>query len=390
MSVIKVNKIEHTGTTAGGVEVDSSGHVQVDGVQMPTAGPLSNRNLVINGGMTVWQRGTASAAVTNAFLADRFVTIEATDGAITHEQSTDAPDGFAYSLKLSVTTADTSLAAGQYAQLDHRIEAQNCQHLKYGSSAAETITLSFWVKSSKTGTYCIRLGKIDSTGYAYVKEYTISSANTWEKKTITIEPDNSIKASAGAIANDNGEGLRITWPLAMGSTYSAATDGVWSSNLNDHATANAVNWLDGTSNNLYLTGVQLEVGEKATAFSHLSYHDELLKCKRYFVRKNAPGYQRGFNGLGMGTVYTTSTAFAYLNHDVEMRSAPTIDHKTIGDFQTVSGSGSGGAITDITISTSTEESTILNIASSAAFHTERMFILWSNTNGAYIDLNAEL
>ena len=97
MSVIKVNKIESTGTTAGGVEVDSSGHVTVDGVQMPTAGPLSSRNLVINGGMTVWQRGTASAAVTNAFLADRFVTIEATDGAITHEQSTDAPDGFAYS-----------------------------------------------------------------------------------------------------------------------------------------------------------------------------------------------------------------------------------------------------------------------------------------------------
>jgi hypothetical protein len=286
MSVIKVNKMESTGTTAGGVEVDSSGHVTVDGVQMPTAGALSSRNLVINGGMTVWQRGTASAAVTNAFLADRFVTIEATDGAITHEQSTDAPDGFAYSLKLSVTTADTSLAAGQYAQLDHRIEAQNCQHLKYGSSAAETITLSFWVKSSKTGTYCIRLGKIDSTGYAYVKEYTISSANTWEKKTITIEPDNSIKASAGAIANDNGEGLRITWPLAMGSTYSAATDGVWSSNLNDHATANAVNWLDGTSNNLYLTGVQLEVGEKATPFEHRSYGDELASCMRYFHTAN--------------------------------------------------------------------------------------------------------
>lgn len=286
MSVIKVNKIEHTGTTAGGVEVDSSGHVQVDGVQMPTAGTLSNRNLVINGGMAVWQRGTASAAVTNAFLADRFVTIEATDGAITHEQSTDAPDGFAYSLKLSVTTADTSLAATQYAQLDHKIEAQNCQGLKYGSSAAETITLSFWVKSSKTGTYCIRLGKIDSTGYAYVKEYEINSADTWEKKTITIEPDNSIKASAGAIANDNGEGLRITWPLAMGSTYSAATNGVWSSNLNDHTTSNAVNWLDNTSNNLYLTGVQLEVGEKATPFEHRSYGDELASCMRYFHTAN--------------------------------------------------------------------------------------------------------
>ena len=319
MSVIKVNKIEHTGTTAGGVEVDSSGHVQVDGVQMPTAGALSNRNLVINGGMTVWQRGTASAAVTNAFLADRFVTIEATDGAITHERSTDAPDGFAYSLKLSVTTADTSLGTNQYAQLDHRIEAQNCQHLKYGSSAAETITLSFWVKSSKTGTYCIRLGKIDSTGYAYVKEYTINSADTWEKKTITIEPNNSIKASAGAIANDNGEGLRITWPLAMGSTYSAATDGVWSSDLNDFMTANAVNWLDNTSNNLYLTGVQLEVGEKATPFEHRSYGDELQRCLRYFC-KSEWAFCNKLSGLGYrfippgpATVMRTAPTHSYFN-----------------------------------------------------------------------------
>jgi len=329
MSTIKVNSIKNTSTNDGGIAIDNSGHVQIDGQQLPTAGALSHRNLVINGGMTVWQRGTASAAVTNGFLADRFIAIESTDGAITHEQSTDAPDGFAYSLKLNVTTADTSLAAGQFTELDHRIEAQNLYHLKYGSNAAETVTLSFWVKSSKTGTYCIRFDKTDATRYNYVKEYTISSANTWEKKTITIEPDSNIKASGGAIANDNGIGLQIIWSLAMGSTYSGATDGVWSSNNDHFATSNQVNWMDSTSNNFYLTGVQLEVGAKSTEFEHRSYGDELAKCQRYYAQSYTYGTTAGTatsNGAVMSAAYA-QIAYASAGtatFPVTMRAAPSV------------------------------------------------------------------
>jgi len=335
MSIIKVNSIRNTSTNDGGIAIDNSGHVTVDGQQLPTAGALSHRNLVINGGMTVWQRGTASAAVTNGFLADRFIAIESTDGAITHEQSTDAPDGFAYSLKLNVTTADTSLAAGQFTELDHRIEAQNLYHLKYGSNAAETVTLSFWVKSSKTGTYCIRFDKTDATRYNYVKEYTISSANTWEKKTITIEPDSNIKASGGAIANDNGIGLQIIWSLAMGSTYSGATDGVWSSNNDHFATSNQVNWMDSTSNNFYLTGVQLEVGAKSTEFEHRSYGDELAKCQRYFFKWVS---SQAYSNMCIGFSTSTTNVETVYQLPQVMRASPSA--ATSGTFRFVGYEGS--------------------------------------------------
>lgn len=280
--------------------------------QIPST-PSGRRNLIINGGLTVWQRGTAAVAVTSAFLADRFKILESSDAAITHEQSTDAPDGFAYSLKLNVTTADTSLGSTQYSEIDYKVEAQDCQHLNYGSNAAKPVTLSFWVKSSKTGTYCIQFLKHDSTRYQYVKEYTIDAANTWEKKTITIEPDSTIKASAAAITNDNGEGVRITWGLVYGSTYSAATDGVWSSDTNDYATSNQVNWLDSTSNNFYLTGVQLEVGSVATEFEHRSYGEELALCKRYYQELNPD--ERIVGGQG------STRVFVY-HLPVEMRADP--------------------------------------------------------------------
>lgn len=298
--------------------------------------PTGRKNLIINGAMTVWQRGTASSAVTNAFLADRFKDIEGSDGAMTHEQSTDAPDGFAYSLELNVTTADTSLGTTQYAEIDYKVEAQDCQHFNYGSNAAQPVTLSFWVKSSKTGTYCVLFLKHDSTRYHYVKEYTIDAANTWERKTITIEPDSNIKASGGAIANDNGEGVRITWCLAMGSTYSAATDGVWSSDTNDYATSNQVNWLDSTSNNFYLTGVQLEVGSTATEFEHRSYGEELALCQRYFEVVST-GAAINFIRSGTGVAYSNAEVQTFVKFVTEKRATPTCTNTSGGQTITCTG-----------------------------------------------------
>jgi len=247
------------------------------------------RNLIINGAMQVAQRGVGPTAIgTGYYTVDRFKTQKNNDGAFTTEQSTDHPNGAGNSLKWAVTTADSSVAADQYLYMSHFIEAQNLQHLLYGTSSAKSLTLSFWVKSNKTGTYSVVIRKLDSTKYHLVHEYTIDSADTWEKKIITISPTagstSFITASAGAIANDNGRGLEIVFNLAWGSTYNGATNNVWSSNTNHYATSNQVNWMDSTSNNFYLTEVQLEVGENASDFEHRSFGEELSLCQRYYEK----------------------------------------------------------------------------------------------------------
>lgn len=279
------------------------------------------RNLIINGAMQVAQRGTSAVAAGAGTYPsiDRLKCYESTDGAFTLEQSTTVPtgQGFSNSAKFVVTTADTSLAAGQYAQATQVIEAQNLQNLSYGTSSAKTLTLSFWCRSSKTGTYCITIVKEDSTATHYVKEFSISSANTWEKKTITIEPDSNITASAGAIANDSGAGLYVYWNFAQGSTYTGATDDAWSTNTNHFATTNQVNWMDSTSNDFYLTGVQLEIGDSASDFEHRSFPDELIRCQRYFTKWD--------NGsVYYGTRYSTSNGFVFLDCPVRMRAYPTV------------------------------------------------------------------
>ena len=283
---------------------------------------LTGRNLIINGAMQVWQRATAATTATNDAYStvDRFKFFNSNDGAYTTEQSTTAPssEGFTYSLKAVVTTADTSIGATQYAAISQYIEAQNLQHLGYGTSSAKSLTLSFWVRSNKTGTYTIALEKSDSTLYRYVKEYSISTADTWEKKTITIEPDSQIKASAGAIDNDNGYGIRVFWNLIWGSTFNGATDGVWSSNSSDYATSNQVNWMDTLSNDFYLTGVQLEVGQTATPFEHRSYGEELARCQRYFF--NFPDAAYNIHAAP----YTASISIAHFEFPVTMRTLATM------------------------------------------------------------------
>jgi len=278
-----------------------------------------NKNFVINGDMQCWQRATAATAASNTYsTVDRWALSESTDGAYTSERSTDTPTGTGYSLKLQVTTADTSIAAAQYSYILHEIEAQNLQSLQYGTSSAKTLTLSFWVKSNKTGTYTIVIVKRDSTAYFIPVEYTISSANTWEKKEITITPTagstSLITASAGAIANDNGHGIQLGFGLAWGSNYHG-TSNTWSASTH-YGTSNQVNWMDSTSNNFYLSQVQLEIGDVATPFEHRSFGDELLRCQRYY-------YQASGANIAYATLYSDSHKMYSIFHPVKMRAIPT-------------------------------------------------------------------
>ena len=288
------------------------------------------RNLIINGDMSIAQRGTSFTGVTtSAYHLDRFSTYVSNDGALTVSQSTDAPNGFSNSYKLEVTTADTSIGSNQYAQVGHKIEAQNLQHLSYGTSSAKTVTLSFWVKSNKTGTYCICYSKDDTTRYDYVSEYIVNLANTWEKKVITIVPDSNIQASSGAITNDNGTGIFLKFILSAGSGRQG-TNNTWNSTVPADATSNQVNWLDSTSNDFYFTGVQLEVGTSASDFEFLPHDVNLQRCQRYCYAWGNYGAGNVDDNRKYSLRYYTSASFIAIDFPTQMRIEPTVTYSAGG------------------------------------------------------------
>ena len=315
---------------------------KIQGIDGQVTSNLGRRNLIINGAMQVWQRATAATtAVNNYQSVDRFRTNIGGAGVYTTERSTDSPFGSGFSLKAQVTTADTSIAGGDYAYLHQDIEGQNLQHLLYGNSSAKTITLSFWVKSNKTGTYTVVFRKLSNTSYHLVHEYTIDAANTWEKKVITISPTagstSFLTASAGAIVNSNVRGLQIGFNLTFGSTYNGATNNTWTTNTSHYATTNQVNWLDDTSNNFYLTEVQLELGDTATPFEHRLFGEELSLCQRYYIQyENSTGSGNQAFLPGMITGNRAYVPFGFPN---EMRVAPSASYGTAA-FRVISASSS--------------------------------------------------
>ena len=362
---------------------------------------LGRRNIIINGGMQVWQRATSATAVTNSSYGtvDRFRFWENTGGAYTAEQSTDVPSGqgFSYSTKLQVTTADTSLSAAEYAQFAQRIEAQNLQQLCYGTSEAKTVTVSFWVKSSKTGNYAFNMYKPASghTAYIYYKSFTINTANTWEKKTITVSPTagstSFITASGGGIDTSTSNAMEVYITLAMGSNYQGATDNSWSTNTSHYTTPSNVNWLDSTSNNFYITGVQLEVGDTATDFEHRSYDEEFNSCLRYYWRMNAES-AADFTNIGVGVVSSANTCFALVDLPRKMRTFPTISYSSLSDLRTTTVfGGGGGAPTNVVVGYGHTQKPTLYITdpSGQTFGQSRLFG-FNNTYTGWFGWDAEL
>jgi hypothetical protein len=259
---------------------------------------LSNRNLVINGAMQVAQRGTSTSSITTGFTfpcVDRIGFNVNNAGTWTVSQSTDVPSGqgFASSLKLQCTTADASLAAADYIQCKTRIEANTLQGLAYGTSSAKSTTLSFWVKSAKTGTYIMEWLNQDAGNKHIQKAFTVDSANTWEKKELTIPGD-----TAGSIDNNNEKGIELSWWLGAGSNFTSNTlQTSWGALAQTARAAGVVNLADSTSNDWYITGIQWEVGEQATPFEHRSYADELVRCQRYYM-----GYEGSSGNSGIFSV----------------------------------------------------------------------------------------
>ena len=322
----------NNGTTA--VTFDTSqnasfaGDISVQGGNYLSSQP-SFRNLIINGDMRINQRGNTTGVNGSGYFGpDRWNTEETGLGTYNVEQSTDVPtgQGFSHSLKISLATTDT-LDAGDFIRIAQRIEGQNLQQLKFGTSSAESLTMSFWVKSNLTGTYSLGMQVIASpTNQIIGSTYTIDSANTWEKKTITI-PGNTSKS----IVNDNTLGFRPYWWLVAGSNYTGTSNTSWADQVTSaFATGHTVDFNSSTSNYINITGVQLEVGSQATPFEHKPYDVELARCQRYF---QSFGGNNVAETVGQGTSFSTTNTYVLIHLLQTMRSVPSLGYSAVGDWR---------------------------------------------------------
>jgi len=329
MSEIKVNSIKGVGASSAAITVNNSDGTCTANI----TNNLSNRNLVINGAMQVAQRATSATGV-GIKTIDRFDTISSGSQAVTQSQDTDVPtgQGFSKSLKFDCTTANASPNSSDFFSIRYKIEAQDLQQIANGTSSAKKLTISFWVKSPKTGNHAFGIYKADNTQRQNTKTYSVSAANTWEKKTITYDGD----TSGGGIDNDNGAGVYLDWHLLSGSDYTAVDSTSWINYAaNNWAYGHAVNVFDNTANNFYITGVQLEVGSVATDFEHRSFAQELALCQRYFY--NHVTYVSVEQAIANMQAYNGSAAYGNIFFPVTMRANPSIDATSGSNYYVIYG-----------------------------------------------------
>jgi len=281
----------------------------------PTMSNMAGRNRIINGDMRIDQRNAgASVTITSAgqYPVDRFKCVSDTSAAtLTAQQSSTAPVGFVNSL-LWTTSTGSAAGSGDDNLIWQRIEGLNISDLGWGTASAQPITLSFWVRSSLTGTFGVSFR--NSGALSYVASYTISAANTWEKKTVTVAGDTS-----GTWLTTNGVGINVSWDMGCGASRST-TAGSWQAGSYPGLTG-GVKVSETSGATFYITGVQLEAGSVATPFEHRIYGQELQLCQRYFFKKQS----EAIDALQVSTPYNGSTGNSWITYfyPVEMRASPT-------------------------------------------------------------------
>ena len=356
--------------------------------------------LIINGDFAVAQRATSATGLTNGSspyqTVDRwqFNEVGAPSFQFTMSQSTTVPtgQGFGYSTKFDCTTAQSSLAADDQLAFRTALEGQNLQSIKKGTSNAESLTLAFWVRSNKTGTYTIFLNETDNNRQN-TQTYTINSADTWEKKVISFVPD-----TTGAITNDNGSSLYLHFILAAGSTYSGGTftSNTWASTTAaNRVPSSQVNIADSTSNEWYVTGVQLEVGEfdstSIPSFPFESFDNNLRRCCRYFQQIGDGVYtdtSLGGNRLAIGQRDGSASSGGYPTVPVlnQLRSTPTITHNNLNVRQ----DGTNRAISSIDTIKNFGMTVSFNLTADSNFSTGETFQIRTTGGNGYMRFDAEL
>ena len=340
-------------------------------------GALSNRNLIINGAMTIDQRNGGSAVNNaNSYTLDRWYFMQGqASNTVAHnvEQSSTAPADFLNSLKITVATA-ANPSTSNYTALFHRVEGYNSAQLNYGLSTASASTLSFWVYSSVTGTFGVAIQNSASTR-SYVGTYTINASNTWEKKTISIQGDTS-----GTWVKNNGIGLGIHWDIGVG-TAQSTTAGTWQSG-NYLGLTGGTKLCQTSGATFYITGVQLEVGDTATPFEHRSYGDELARCQRY-TRLLGDGLS--------GSATSGSTFNAAISLQTPLRATPSLvitdTSIKISDNYFSDHTSSGTAVGYATV---TSAGGRIGFTGFTGLTTGRFYNAYNNTNEFFLLLDAEL
>ena len=351
MSTLKVNKLRDTAGSADAITLDPNGGavlagvttvstvkvgaavtisesgVEATGVGITVAningGQIGGRrNKIINGAMQVAQRGTSESSVTSSGYKqtpDRW-RINLSGPTVTVSQSTDSPDGFSNSYKIDITTADTSISGSDRLILQTRLEGQDLQDFAKGTSSAKDFIVSFYCKSTKTGTFTVELEDNDNTGdggaRSVSRHFTISNTN-WNRYVINFGAD-----TTGAFVNDNEKSLTMFFWLMAGGTYAggASLKDQWGAHIDNRRAYGTTNGADSTDNDFYFTGVQLEVGSRVTPYEHRSFGEELQLCSRYFQKIDGGG-----NSL-IATGFTASNDFygGSMLPMGKMRTAPTI------------------------------------------------------------------
>ena len=356
----------------------------VDGnvTAVKTTGVSKGKNLLINGGMLVDQRNaTMQFSASSGYPCDRWYVGTSASGTFQYTQSTDAPAGFGNSMKIQCTTADTSLDAGSYNYIMHKLEGNALQSMNSTNGIVEH-TISFYAKSSKTGVYTVNIRDEDN-GQGNSKSFTVSNANTWERYTLTFPAH-----SSGKLDNDNLSSYRIYWWFASGTNQTSGTfyNGTWGAHSNPNRVSSSnVNLGDSTSNNFFITGIQMEVGDSASDFEHRSFAEELQLCQRYFYPvcpKNISG-----QSIGMAYYYVGTTLLGIVHFPVTMRTAPTITGADVSNYFTTTHNDLMNYLLANRVTTTTLEFYNNSQASGTAM---QAVIARSNNAAAFIYATAEL
>jgi hypothetical protein len=382
MSTIKVSNVQHGSAAAAAITLDANGQATLNGLAYPTSGSLSGRNRIINGDMRIDQRN-AGASVTptsSSYTLDRWVTLISQSSKLSFQQnagSVTPPAGFTNYLGITSTSA-YSVTSSDAFEISQAIEGFNFADLAFGSASAKAITISFWVRSSQTGTFG---GALSNSGSArsYPFTYSISAANTWEYKTIAISGDTS-----GTWLTTNGVGALLRFGLGVGSTNSG-TAGAWASA--NYASATGATSVVGTNGaTFYITGVQLEAGSVATPFERRSYGQELALCQRYFCKtydtNTAPGTVSN-NGAVVGIANGNgSRPIVNWFYPVALRAVPTTTLYS-------QGTGASGKVRNIDASVDYDGAVLYAAVSNLTWYPNATPSS-SNAIGAQITVSAEL